>query len=304
MNNSNVKIASCIPIGALDKYGYQYIWREAIAIQASAFNKVYLYSTTRDNIDLELNIENVELVIDDDALLEFDENGNEVFSIYKIYNAYNNCLRKAKNDGMDFVLCSAINFYIDAINTKNMRKYLNGIKEEQKPFGYFAKAFQLYDKVCYPNSLLPLIANLDFINDIKIDIDVMEYKGKRFGWRGGWYTNFPFYIIDVFGIETLADFENKFNWYIKVYMKEWQGKEVFFDATKESKKFQDKVSKVAINHDYMHTDLVERISEKVVEDSLVRSIPFKSKSKYILLLKSMLIKILEFSGLIRFIGNK
>jgi hypothetical protein len=185
-----------------------------------------------------------------------------------------------------------------------MRKYLNGIKEEQKPFGYFAKAFQLYDKVCYPNSLLPLIANLDFINDIKIDIDVMEYKGKRFGWRGGMHTSFPFYIIDVFGIETLADFENKFNWYIKVYMKEWQGKEVSFDATKETKKFQDKVSKVAINHDYMHTDLVERISAKVVENSLVRSVPFKPKSKHILLLKSMLIKILEFCGLMRFIGNK
>ena len=303
MNNLNVKIASCIPIGALDKFGYQYIWRESIAIQARAFDKVYLYSTTRDNIDIELNIENVELVIDDDALLEHDESGNEVFSIYKIYNAYNNCLCKAKNDGMDFVLCSAINFYIDDINSVNMRKYLKGIKKNQKPFGYFAKAFQLYNKVCYPNSLIPLIANLDFINDIKIDIDVMEYKGKRFGWRGGWHANFPFYIIDVFGIETFADFEKKFNWYTKVYMKEWQGKEVFFDAARERKKFQNKVGKIAINYNYKNTDLVERISEKVVEDSLVRSIPFKSKSKYVLILKSILIKIFEFFGLMRFIGN-
>lgn len=304
MNNSNVKIASCIPIGALDKYGYQYIWREALAIQAGAFDKVYVYSTARENIDLDLNIANVELVIDDNVLLELDEHGNEVFSIYKIYNAYNNSLRKAKDDGMDFVFCSSINMYIDAINAKNMRKYLNDIKEERKPFGYYAKAFQLYDKICYPNSLLPLIANLDFIDDIKIDIDVMEYKGERFGWRGGLHTNFPFYIIDVFGIETLADFEDKFNWYIKVYMKEWQGKDVYFDASKEIAKFEEKVSKIAINSDYIHTELVECISEKIVVNSLVRSIAFKSKSKNILILKSILIKTLEFFGLMKFIGNK
>ena len=60
---------------------------------------------------------------------------------------------------------------------------------------------------------------------------------------------------------------------------------------------------IAINYNYKNTDLVERISEKVVEDSLVRSIPFKSKSKYVLILKSILIKIFEFFGLMRFIGN-
>jgi len=304
MNNSDVKIASCIPIGALDKYGYQYTWKEALANQANTFDKVYLYTTTRDNIDLTLDFDNVELIIDDGVLLDVDENGNETFSIYKIYNAYNLSLQKARLDGFDFVLCSAINSYIDDENSKNMREYFRILKLNNEPFGYFAKAFQLYDKVCYPNSLLPFVVNLDFINDIKLDVDVLEYKGKRHGWKGGLHTDFPFYMTDVFGVETLTDFEGKFNWYIKSYMKEWQGKEVFFNSEDEIRKFQSKVGKVAINYEYAQTDIVQLFSKNIPEDSFVRSIPFITQSKYVLLVKSIVIKVLEFFGLMRFIGNK
>jgi hypothetical protein len=304
MKETKTKIAVCIPIGALDKYGYQYIWREVLANQSKAFDKVYLYTTIRANINLDVGIENVELVIIDDVLLDLDANGNELFSIYKIYNAYNQSLLKAKTDGMDFLFCSAINIYIDDVNALSMRNYLNGIKTQRKPFAYYAKAFQLYDKVCYPNSLLPLIANLDFIDDIKIDIDVMEYKGERYGWRGGHHTDFPFYIIDVFGVETLNDFEEKFNWYIKVYLMEWQNKDVSFEREIEIAKFKKKVSKVSINYKYSQKKYIEKFSGKIVADSLVRSIPFKTKSKYLLVLKSMILKTLEFLGLMKYIGNR
>ncbi|MCG7531149.1 hypothetical protein MHM98_07260 [Psychrobium sp. MM17-31] len=304
MSSSEVKVAACIPIGALDRYGYQYIWRDALAIQAQAFDKVYLYSTTRQNIGLEINIPNVELVVIDDVLFELDETGVECFSIYKIYNAYNHSLHVAKNEHMDFLFCSAINCYIDDENSHNMRVYLERIKAEGRPFGYFAKAFQLYDKVCYPNSLLPLIANLDFVDDIKIDVDVMEYKGARYGWKGGLQRDFPFYIIDVFGIETLEDFKLKFDWYIKAYMQEWQGKDVFFDAQKEVDKFSKKVSKVVVNESYENKELVKRISQYIVKDSLVRTVPFKSASLPFVLFKSFLLKILSLLGITRFIGNK
>ncbi|MFB0979581.1 MAG: hypothetical protein QMC62_01525 [Alteromonadaceae bacterium] len=304
MKNKNVSVACCIPIGALDRYGYQYIWKEALANHSQAFDKVYLYTTTRANVDLNIEFDNVEFIIDDEVLLDIDENELETFSIYKIYNAYNLSVERAKNDGIDFVVCSAINSYLDDDNSLNMRIYLNKLKANNQPFGYFAKAFQLYDKICYPNSLLPFIINVDFINDITLDVDVLEYNGTRYGWKGGFHDKFPFYFTDVFGIETLADFECKFEWYIKSYMKEWQGENVSFNADNEIKKFQTKVGKLAINHEYKHSEIIEKFSKKIVPEALVRTIPFNVQSKYLLIAKSYALNVLEYTGLIRFIGNK
>jgi hypothetical protein len=132
----------------------------------------------------------------------------------------------------------------------------------------------------------------------------MEYKGARQGWRGGFHKSFPFYVIDIFGLETFRDYEDKFNWYIKNYMRQWRGEEVSFDKEAAIKKFRSKLSKVAVNKKYPRRDLVERYSRMIVKESMIRSVPYKTGSRFRLVLKSHLIKLFELIGLMKHFGNR
>lgn len=301
---SEIKIAACTPIGSLKRFGYQYIWRETLALQAKVFDKVYLYVTTRENVNLAVNIHNVEVIVDDNVLFDLDEHGNEIFDIYKIYSAYNRSRIKCTEDGIDFVFNMAINMYINDENAPKMREFCNQLKIKKKPFGYAAKAFQLYDKICFPNSLNPMIINIELEGRTKLGIDLIECDGIKNGWVGGHHNNYPFYITDIFGVETFNDIEDKFNWYIKGYMEQWQNKVVTYNKNIEIEKFKKKIGKIGINTNYKDNGEASIIFSKIKKDSLVRTIPFNPANEYFLIFKGGIMKILYKVGVLKLLGNR
>jgi len=301
---SEIKIAACNPIGSLKQFGYQYIWRETLALQAKVFDKVYLYVTTRENVNLDVQIDNVEVIVDDNVLFELDEHGNEIFDIYKIYSAYNRSRIRAAEDGVDFVFNMAINMYVNYDNAPKMRDFCNQLKIEKKPFGYAAKAFQLYDKICFPNTLNPMIINIELENRAKLEIDLIECDGIRNGWVGGHHKNYPFYITDVYGVETFEDLEDKFNWYVKGYMEQWQNKVVKYNKNLEIDKFTKKLGKIAINTDYKDSGEASTIFSNIKKDSLVRSIPFNPSSECFLIFKGWVMKVFRKVGILKLLGNR
>jgi hypothetical protein len=304
MNLSNVKIAVVFPIGSIEKFGYQYQTKNILNILSDSFDKVIIASTTRETKKLPVEKENIELITDETLMFQLDNN-KEIFSIYTLYNAEKKCMDVAKKQGFDFVVRMSINMYIDKCNEIKMRKYCEKLKKEDKPYGFSAKAFQLKDLICYPNTLLPIVINLKHLDQFKFDIDVLEYQNKRISWQGGLHKNSDFFIIDVFAIETEKDFKEKYNWYIKSYMKEWQSKDIGpFNYENEKNKVLNKLNKLVVNKEYNYTEINKQIENNYQKESIINKINIDYSNYSTVLIKSYLIKILKVIGIYKYLGNR
>jgi hypothetical protein len=85
-NRDYMKIAIYCPLAPLDRYGYQYNYMATIGSFCSLADRVYAVSTSRNssNIDKVLSISNkIVNVSDERTWFRLDENGDEVFDVYK-----------------------------------------------------------------------------------------------------------------------------------------------------------------------------------------------------------------------------
>jgi len=299
------KIAVAIPIGSLKKYGYQYHYRLIIRTLSKVFDKVIIASTSRETTRLNLDLKNVDFFFNRSLWFDLDSEGNEIFSIYKIYKAERYCMSKAYDLGMDFVIRMTINMYIDYENAQKMRNYCDYLLYKNIPFGFFAKAFQIGPVMTYPNTKIPGVVNLHYFKDFYFDIDVMEYKGKRYPWKGGIYRQTDFTIIDIIGVETEHDLKNKFEWYIKNYMTEWKNKDIGeFNLENEIIKLEKKLNKTTVNHKYKKSDLTLQVANLYPSNSLANKLELKFTPYLINYLKYLLKPLIFRLGIIKPDENK
>jgi hypothetical protein len=288
----NIKIACIVPIGSLTKFGYQYHWTAILENLADTFDKVYLITTTKENTALSVRIENVELIVNKTVLFDIDKDGQEIFSIYNIYAALSLGKTISKKDGFDVAINMSINMYIDKINSLKMRGYCADIIRKRKPFGYMGKAFQIDGLVTYPNTRIPAVINANYADDISYDIDILNYKKKRYGWQGGFRAGADFYAIDLLGPESRIDLHEKYDYYIKSYMLEWKGVRVDqFDYDLEKERLHKKISKLTRNKKYILDKTGVILKSKFQSNCIAKDIDFNFKSYHYLVIKRILQKI-------------
>lgn len=302
---NKVKIAVVLPIGSLDKFGYQYCAKHVLNLFSECFDKVIVATTTRETTFLPISKKNVELIVDENIMFDLNAENQEIFSIYKLYKAEKQCMYLAKEQGFDIAVRMSINMYMDELNSKKMRDYCNKLIISNKPYGYYAKLFQLHNIICYPNTLLPTVVNLNYLDNFIFDIDVIEYQGKRIPWKGGIYNKSNYFeVIDIFGIETRHDLEEKYNWYIKSYMKEWKNKNIDeFSFENEKIKLSNKLKKLVVNQDYKYSELNKTFELSFPDDAIIHEIDIKFSNYYFILFKSCIQRILRISGILKYFGN-
>lgn len=212
-------VAAVIPIGPLDSMGYQYHWKLSVRVFSSVFDKVLLVTTTSLNKNLYFERDNVELLCYDEALFDLDENGCEVFDIWKIYKALQIGARKAKDEGFDFAFVGSINMVVSLAERSTLYSYLEGLKQSKSRIGWSRRSFVLGRLRFAENAIIPNIYNLEFLDRVNWDIDSMVVGNFRFRimkYCGFSLPNLPI-IYDVLGTETETDFREKFSWYEKSY---------------------------------------------------------------------------------------
>lgn len=277
--SDRLKIAVNIPIGSLTKYGYQYQYDLVIDNLSISFDKVYLSTTIRENFDLNLSkYSNVELIVDEGSLFKI-ENNKEVFELKKLYNTLEISKNKSKKDGMDFLVQMAINTYITKNEVVKMRIYCEFLYSKNKPFGYYGKSFQVYDKVYFVNTLSANVVNLKHADDLYWDVDALIYKEKKYGWLSrSIFESTPFSIIDIYGVLTENDYKNRFYFYEKSFMKGDIGE---FSFKKEIKKVEKKISRIVLNKNYRLDDTGIMIMDRYPENGIFKYANLKSSNLYI-----------------------
>jgi hypothetical protein len=301
----DIKIACTIPIGSLSKFGYQYHWKTVLNNASKVFDLVYLVTTVRENSQEQFQqYSNVRFIKSPDFLFTETENSKEHFDIYKIYKAYNESLKWAKEDGMDFCLFFSINQYVNTQNSNNLRELARKLYTRNMPFGLCGKAFQIGSVMCYTNTKTPTIINIKHIDDIVMYIDVLDHKGKRIGWQGGLYEDPEFFKTDIYGSFTPRDLEEKYEWYERSYMKDWKGIDPgLFNLDLEITKFRRKLRKLAINQDYEFDETGIEVASQFANDCFAKLYPPKFASYWPIKLKSYLQKTIQRTPFAKLLGN-
>lgn len=294
--SDGLKIAVNVPIGSLQKYGYQYQYDLVIDNLSICFDKVYISTTTRENLDLDLTkYSNVELVVNENSLFKL-KNNKEVFDLQKLYHTLEISKKMSKEDGMDFLVQMAINTYITPNEAVKMRMYCDSLFSENKPFGYYGKCFQIYNKVYFANTVQANVINLKYSDDLYWTVDALMFKGEKYGWNSrSFFKNPPFSIIDIYGVLTDFDFKNRFNFYEKTLMKnEFDVDLGEYSFKKEIKKMEKKVSRLVLNKNYQMDKNGILIMNRYPKNSISTYAKLKSSnvyiSRFILFFKKKLMK--------------
>jgi hypothetical protein len=284
-----IQIAALVPIGPLNRMGYQYYWKDIIENHANVFDKVYVCTNLYENIDLKFDYDNVELVYHKDLLLEKNSTGKEEYSQIKVKQAVEAGVEKIRKDGLDFVVMIMINSYLDDENAVKMRKYLKRLKKEKKPFGVYTNAFQIYDKVFYPREIMPYILNLKSLEKKEFSTDKIIIDNVEYPWIGGsLFENTSFTIIDIDGEQTEGDYKEKYNWYHKSLSREMEGKEIGkFNFSERIKNLENRMLTIVVNKDYQLSELGYKIKNSYPENSIFRLTKMKYSNYYIQKIKNI-----------------
>jgi hypothetical protein len=211
-----MKIAALVPIGPLDRFGYQYTAALALKNHADFFDRVYVIGSSRQVAALPVS--KLVFISDEASLFELDRDGNEILDFPKINLNVNRVKELAKRDGFDLAVEIHINQYVSESNFQGFRDHCRKVLDEKKPFGWVYKSYQYFDKLYYPSHRVPWIANLrDFGTGGIFDSDSIHFGEETHRIQDGTFKEASDHcVVDIMGCYTEKDDEEKFEYYTKV----------------------------------------------------------------------------------------
>ncbi len=172
-----MRIAAICPVGPLDQYGYQHFPDLALRSMSPLCDRVYMYSSTRDqpNVDQILaDAPNVIFFSSANTWFVQDETGKEVYDPAKGEQNANAFLRHAKADGMDVCVLLCINQYVPAQAVPQLRAVCQRMLDTERPFEWLYKRYQLGDRLFHADTRLPWILNLTIQYPFCVKADSVE----------------------------------------------------------------------------------------------------------------------------------
>lgn len=217
-------LSAVVLVGPIQRLGYQYHAQLTLENFVTYFDKVYVISSSRETRQLPVQSDKIRFVSDERSWFELDAEGREAFDFHKLVENWMRMIRKAAEAGDDFILNIDINEYIDAENFQKLLAYCQQLQDENEPYGYRYRAYQILDQITYPNVRKPWLLNLKHADFPQIQMypDAIYYKGEKFLAERGIFTEAPYYITDIFpSALTERDFDEKYEYYIKYVQEEW-----------------------------------------------------------------------------------
>ena len=221
-----MRIASLLPIGPLDRFGYQHAADVVIRNHCDFFDKVYVIASSRMVASLPYASPKIVFVQDDRSLFALDPRGNEMLDFPKLNENVNRVKDMALADGCELAAEIHINQYVPARNFGSLRAHCQAILDAGKPYGLLYKAYQYHDRVYFPSHRLPWIVNLrDHGPRLAFESDSLFVDGQLQKIEDGRYASAAdVSVMDIMGCYTVQDDREKFDYYTKVLNKTY-GKE-------------------------------------------------------------------------------
>ncbi len=217
-----MKIGIILPVGRMDRYGYQYkeINKLIISNLVNFSDHIIVISSYRyADKDLFENYCNIEFISNERTWFKL-VNGEEIFTMQILSDNSNLAYRKLQEEGLDVAILLSINQYIPKTSEKKLRKSCQNMLEKNMPYIWLYKKYLCGNLLFNADRKLPWIINLTIDNQWKISHDSLIDKksGEIVKIQTG---NFKKYnnqaIIDVPWETTIHDGKEKYEFVIKEY---------------------------------------------------------------------------------------
>lgn len=251
--NILARIAAVVPIGPIDRMGYQYNYELCLRNLAKNFDFVYLISNKSQDIKT-FGLKNVVVIMNENTLFKI-HNNVEIFDMQQIFDNVHIAMNQAKKDGNHYAVQLSINNYVEngfrsAILTEIKKKLTN------KAWGWLYKAYQVRDEITEPSVRVPYIINLKYLSDITFKADSICYRSETIRIEDGfWKLKKNPYIVDIFGDYNESDFKEKWDYYeqnlysflnIQPKMPNWAHRIAYLNAKLKNKFFSKKVDSIGL----------------------------------------------------------
>jgi len=171
-----MKIAAIVPIGYLDRMGYQHVWYECVGSIASFADHVYLVSSVREPGAV-FTQSNVTLISDEATWFARTPEGAEWFDAYRVMENVNSAAHLAASEGYDVGICLMVNNYVPDGTGKWLRACCEGMLLKGFAFEYLYRQDQLGDQLFSASVRLPFIVNLH-LQYVRFSADSLEVGGS------------------------------------------------------------------------------------------------------------------------------
>jgi hypothetical protein len=155
-----MKLAVIIPVGYVDRHGYERNLYECVGSFAAFADQIYLAESLRDApglVELAAYRPNIRIVESDDARFEQDADGNEVYDYARVVDLLNITLDVARADGCDVAVQVACNWYIPTAVGAQLRAECEAMTE---PWAWLYWRYQLAGQLFHTADRAPWIVNL------------------------------------------------------------------------------------------------------------------------------------------------
>lgn len=255
-----MKIGNILPIGRLDKYGYQYFYKDIVKNHTSFFDEVVVVSNSKYcDPDFFNNQEKATLISSPKTW--FTENhGQEAFSFTKIVENLNRGLAHLKKKGFDVAMSVHINQYIPMESREGLLNLCREMVAQKRLFEWVYKKYQLVDILFNADTRVPWILNLTIENPYLFYTDsIINSKNKEsVKIESGDFSKYNrCSIVDVFGELTMNDQREKYELTVRELNRlrsEWnidpaRHDKQTFDCRKFMDYYQHKMDKKTISKD-------------------------------------------------------
>lgn len=199
-----MNLAAIVPIGYLDRHGYQHTYRECIGSICAGADHVYLVASTRDEYHTSrviIDNANLSVISDERTWFARTPDGAEWFNAYEVMENVNIGTGQAWQDGYDQAVCLMCNWYVPPQAWEALRCPVPG-------WGWLYKREHLAGAMLGANKRLPFVVRTDA--PVRFTVDAIEYRGQLVPWEDGdWRERNAEAVVDLQYELTPEDLEAK-----------------------------------------------------------------------------------------------
>lgn len=237
-----MKIGVILPLGRMDKYGYQYddLIKLIIDSHENFADQITAVSSSRHNKnELFENRDKINFISNENTWFR-TVNGEEEFSFKVLVDMLNLALEKLREDGFDIALLIHINQYIPKSSIIELKKVCQRLLRNNKPYSWIYKMYLCRSLLFNADRKLPWILNLNLFNHIYAPDSIIQKDTKEVIkiQAGNYKKHNNSAILDIPWEMTLQDEKEKYDFTIK---EKRILNNTFDPSNKENLKFNEKV---------------------------------------------------------------
>ncbi|MCB0330432.1 MAG: hypothetical protein KDD70_12235 [Bdellovibrionales bacterium] len=213
----DVSIAVQIPLGPIERMGYQYNTALVLENMAHYFDHVLVISNSPETTSLPFSSEKLEFISGPSEWPSDSGSCAARFDLEQIHRNNDRGLALLADRGFDICIQGDILQYLDDQNAEKLYSLCKEMVRNGRAWEYKYRGFQILDRIYVPSLRGARIINLHFFEKGKMRLraDQLEVGDQIFRAERGMFHDAPCFFIDIYPpLWTEDDYQEKYDYYL------------------------------------------------------------------------------------------